>query len=262
MTNPVIIGDCTLYLGDCLKILPTLGTVDAVVTDPPYGIGYKSGYATDALWGKARTIAGDDTTNARDAVSAWCGERPCLMFGTWRARRPVNTKMVLIWDKGGALGMGDLSLPWKPDHEEIYVLGKGFVGTRDSGSVLKHHPVQSMAKNGRLHPTQKPVSLMLDLCRKVPGIIIDPFMGSGTTGVACVKTGRKFIGIDIDPGYFEIACKRIEDAYRQGDMFVPAPNPSKHDQPPLFDDERKCVKESETPAFWDESIKIMRDNAK
>lgn len=142
------------------------------------------------------------------------------------------TKMVLIWDKGGALGMGDLSIPWKPDHEEIYVLGKGFVGTRDSGSVLRHPPVQSMAKNGRVHPTEKPVSLMVDLCRKVPGTVLDPFMGSGTTGVACVKLGRKFIGIEIDEGYFDIAVERIRKAYAQPDFFVE--RPAQPVQQPLF----------------------------
>lgn len=116
--------------------------------------------------------------------------------------------------------MGDLSIPWKPDHEEIYVLGSGFIGSRDSGSVLRCPPVQSMAKNGRVHPTEKPVRLMYDLCRKVPGPILDPFMGSGTTGVACVKLGRRFIGIEISEEYFEIACRRITEAYNQPDLFI------------------------------------------
>lgn len=219
------IGDCRLLLGDCLEIMPTLGKVDAVVTDPPYGIGYRSGYATDALWGSARNIISDETTAARDVVAIWSAGRPCLLFGSWRAIRPQRTRQVLVWDKGGALGMGALDLPWKPDHEEIYVLGKGFVGRRDSGSVLRHAPVQSMAKNGRVHPTEKPVSLMVDLCRKVPETILDPFMGSGTTGVACVKLGRRFIGIEISEEYFDIACRRIEEAYRQPDMFIERPAP-------------------------------------
>lgn len=205
------IGDCTLYLGDCRDILPTLGKVDAVISDPPYGIRYRSGYATDALWSGGREIAGDGSVEARDAVIAWAGDRPQLWFGTWRADRPAATRMVLIWDKGGALGMGALDLPWKPDHEEIYVLGHGFIGSRDCGSVVRHPPVQSMAKNGRKHPTQKPVALMLDLLRKTDGTVLDPFMGSGSTGVACVQAGRGFIGIELDPGYFDLACRRISD---------------------------------------------------
>lgn len=221
----VVIGDCRLLLGDCLEILPLIGKVDAVVSDCPYGINYQSGHATDALWGKRRAIAHDKTTAARDTVALWSAGRPCLLFGTWRAQRPDGTRQVLIWDKGGALGMGALDIPWKPDHEEIYVLGKGYIGTRDSGSVLCHPPVQSMAKNGRLHPTEKPVNLMVDLVRKVPGVVLDPFMGSGTTGVACVKLGRKFIGIEIDEGYFDIACKRIQDAYDVPDMFISARPP-------------------------------------
>jgi DNA modification methylase len=119
--------------------------------------------------------------------------------------------------------MGDLSIPWKPDHEEIYVLGSGYIGRRDSGSVIYCPPVQSMAKNGRVHPTEKPVDLMGQLIRKVPGVVCDPFMGSGSTGVACVKAGRHFIGIEIDEGYFDIACDRIRNAYKQGDMFVEQP---------------------------------------
>ena len=215
----VVIGDATLYQGDCLSVLPEL-KADCVIMDPPYGMAYQSGYATDALW-SGRLIQGDDTTRARDIVIEWANGRPVLCFGTWKADRPTATKIVLIWDKGGALGMGDLSIPWKADHEEIYVIGKGFVGTRDSGSVLRHPPVQSMAKNGRLHPTQKPLSLMRDLMRKTEGRVFDPFMGSGSTGVAAIQTARSFIGCEVDERYFDIAVKRIEQAHSQGKLFKP-----------------------------------------
>lgn len=221
-----IVGDATLYLADCREVLPLLSAVDAVVTDPPYGIGYESGYATAALWSAGDTIAGDKTTAARDFIAEWSAGKPSLFFGSWRAPRPPNTRTVLVWDKGGALGMGALDIPWKPDHEEIYVLGKGFIGTRDSGSVLRCPPVQSMAKNGRLHPTEKPVALMERLIAKVPGTILDPFMGSGSTGVACMKLGRRFIGIECEPKYFDIARKRIDEAHRQPRLFAdktPAP---------------------------------------
>jgi DNA modification methylase len=206
-----------LHLGDCLKVMKTIpaGSVDAVVTDPPYGIAYESGQYSVL----PRSIVGDDSTAVRDAALAmWDG--PALVFGTWRAPRPIGTKMVLVWDTLGALGMGDLSLPWKPSHQEVYVLGSGFSGRRDS-DVLRCAPVQSMAKNGRCHPHEKPVGLMKMLLAKCPpGTILDPFMGSGTTGVACVQTGRNFIGIEIDPGYFAIAKKRIEEAQLQMRMEI------------------------------------------
>ncbi len=124
------------------------------------------------------------------------------------------------------MGMGALDIPWKPSSERIYVLGKGFVGVRDEGDVIYFPPVQSMAKNGRVHPTEKPVGLMQRLLAKLPGVVLDPFMGSGTTGVACVNLGRKFIGIEIEPRYFDIARKRIEEAYRQPRLFAePKPEP-------------------------------------
>ena len=117
--------------------------------------------------------------------------------------------------------MGALDIPWKPDHEEIYVIGKGWIGSRDCGSVLRVPPVQSMAKNGRVHPTQKPVKLLELLIKKTPPtIVLDAFMGSGTTGVACANLGRKFIGIEIERKYFDIACERIDAAYSQRRLFA------------------------------------------
>jgi DNA modification methylase len=220
--NPVVIGDATLYLGDCMEILPTLPKVDAVITDPPYGMDYQSGYATDALW-SGRAIQGDKTTAMRDAALTWAKSLPVLCFGTWKVERPAGTKIVLIWDKGGALGMGDLRLPWKADHEEIYVIGDGFVGSRDCGSVLRFPPVQSMAKNGREHPNEKPVALMHALIRKTAGVILDPFMGSGSTGVAATQAHRPFVGIERDPRYFEIARRRVEQAYNQRPLFEAEP---------------------------------------
>jgi hypothetical protein len=134
--------------------------------------------------------------------------------------------MRLIWDKGPALGMGALDLPWKPSAEEIYVIGKGFVGPRDEGTVIYHPPVQSMACNGRRHPNEKPVGLLQRLLRKLPpGAIGDPFMGSGSTGEAAIKAGRQFIGCEEDPRYFDVACRRLEQAHRQADLFVAPPKP-------------------------------------
>jgi DNA modification methylase len=228
VTEPVHIGDATLYCADCMDILPTLGKVDAVVTDPPYGIDYQSGHATEALWVGGKCIIGDSDLIGRDGLITEFMRLqpfvPMLVFGSRKRDVPPACRMVLVWDKGPALGMGALDLPWKPSSEEIYVIGRGFIGERDESNVLYCPPVQSMAKNGRVHPNEKPIALLVRLLRKCPKrTILDPFMGSGTTGVACAKLGRKFIGIEIEPKYFDIACKRIEEAYRQPDFFVERP---------------------------------------
>lgn len=217
------IGNATLYLGDCRSIVPGL-SYSVVLTDPPYGMKYQSGWATDELWAGGRTIKNDETTIARDGLLGIIGETPALVFGTRKIPEPENTRMILTWDQGPALGMGALDLPWKPSSQEIYVIGKGFAGPRDESNVIYYPPVQSMAKNGRLHPNEKPVGLLQRLLRKCPdGIVLDPFMGSGSTGEAALKAGRKFIGIEIEPAYFEIACKRLQNVAAQGDMFANSP---------------------------------------
>lgn len=200
-------GQVTIYHGDCLAIMPFI-EADVMVTDPPFGIGYESGQFGTL----ARSIEGDEDTAVRDAALELWGERPALMFGSWRAPRPAATRMVLIWDTLGALGMGDLSIPWKPSHQEIYVIGRGFKGRRTS-NVLSYPPVQSMAKNGRLHPHEKPVPLLRDLIGKCPeGVVIDPFMGSGSTVRAAVDLGRRAVGIEVEERYCEAAVERL----RQG----------------------------------------------
>lgn len=214
------IGSATLYLGDCRAIVPSLPAVDVVLTDPPYGFGYESGHATDALWSGGKTIANDHDTTTRDAVLAMLQGRPALVFGSRKVAPPAGTRMVLVWDKGAALGMGALDLPWKPSSEEIYVIGRGFSGRRDESNVLYCPPVQSMAKNGRQHPNEKPVALLERLLTKSPqGVVLDPFMGSGSTGIAALKAGRAFVGIEIVPAYFEVACRRLSEAHAQPDIF-------------------------------------------
>lgn len=189
-----------------------------VLTDPPYGMNYKSGWSTDKLWKSGHKITGDEDCSLRDEVLALMPGL-ALVFGTSKVPPPPNTRMTLIWDKGPALGMGALDLPWKPSTEEIYVLGKGFVGGRNWGSVIYHHPTQSTAKNGRLHPNEKPVGLLERLLRWMPdGIICDPFMGSGSTGEAALKAGREFVGVEIEPAYFDVACKRLDNFQRQLDL--------------------------------------------
>jgi len=198
----------TIYHGDCRKVLRELNPdrFGVLLTDPPFGISYKSGARREGL---ADHIYGDEDTQTRDHVLDWWGDRPALVFGTWRIQRPRGTRARLIWDTKGALGMGDLRLPWKPSDQEIYVLGEGFKGRRDS-NVIRVAPVQSMASNGRTHPHEKPVTLLLILLNKCPvGEVIDPCVGSGSTLVAAKRTGRKAIGIEIDERYCEIAAKRL-----------------------------------------------------
>ena len=221
MNEPVRIGDATLYLGDCLDILPTLGPVDAVVTDPPYGESYESNWP-----GKfnGKQIAGDEDTTLRDTVMEWVDDRAAVVFGKWSVQKWGKPRGVLVWDKGPASGMGDLSFPWKPSWEDIAVYGSGWDGFRDEG-VLKGHTVVTWSGGDgrRYHPNEKPVSLLQVILIKgcVFTTILDPFMGSGTTGVACARLGQKFIGIEIEPRYFDIACKRIKREYDQLALFPP-----------------------------------------
>lgn len=194
----------TLFHGDCREITAWL-EADVLVTDPPYGIAYNSGSRRDSL---AASIAGDEDTELRDwALSQWQGS--ALVFGTWRVPRPDHTHTRLVWDTKGALGMGNLAVPWKPSDQEVYVIGYDFHGRRDS-NVLRHAPVQSMARNGRTHPHEKPLSLMTELIAKTRGVVADPFAGSGSTLVAAKLLGRRAIGVELDERYCEIAARRLD----------------------------------------------------
>lgn len=211
------IGDATLYLGDCLEILPTLSGVDVVVTDPPYGIGCQSSHTrgNPMHWHNTQ-IANDSDCSARD--TALDGVAVFACFGSPKTLPPDGTRATLIWDKGPASGMGDLSFPWKASFEFIWIGGDGWTGRRDEG-VLRHSIV-TWAMRGREHPNEKPLTLIETIVSKAPeGLIADPFMGAGSTGIACANLGRPFIGIEIEPRYFDIACERIDAARRQGRLF-------------------------------------------
>lgn len=197
----------TLYHGDCLTDHREWLAADVLVTDPPYGVSYKSGMRRDTL--KA-SILNDTDTHYRDEVLAAWGDRPALVFGSWKIARPAATNTLLIWDTKGALGMGDLRIPWKPAHQEVYVIGSGpWQGKRDT-DVLSFAPVQSMARNGRLHPHQKPLPLMQALIAKSVGrVVADPFSGSGSTLVAAKALGRKAIGVELDEKDCEVIAKRL-----------------------------------------------------
>lgn len=201
----------TLYLGDCREVTAWLAA-DVLVTDPPYGMAYVS---NSSKYGSTKPIAGDGDARIRDdALQLW-GDRPALVFGTWRVPRPTGARALLVWDKGDSPGMGDLKLPWGPSHEEVYVLGDGFVGKRGP-SVVRFPTLPPSASWRPDHPTPKPVALMESLIAKCPpGVIAEPFAGSGATLLAARAQGRRAIGVEVDEGY----CRLIVDRLAQGDLF-------------------------------------------
>ena len=200
----------TLYHGDCREITAWL-EADVLVTDPPYGIAYKSGGMSNATTPTANTIAGDETVAVRDrALAAW-GDRPALVFGSWRAPRPAGVRHRLIWHKRKALP-GMRATPWFAADEEVYVLGAGFLGSPEQNvyatDTRQDGAVGEVARWG--HPTPKPVTLMERLLTKCPaGVIADPFAGSGSTLVAAKQLGRKAIGVELEERYCEVIARRL-----------------------------------------------------
>lgn len=181
-----------LFVGDCRDVRAWLDA-DVLVTDPPYGVAYVS---NQSRYGSTEPIDGDDTPELRDDVLGMWGDRPALVFGKWTIDRPTATRQRLIWDKGDSPGSGDITMPWGPGEEEVYVLGDGFTGRRRT-NVLRHQMLGSMAKDRPNHPTPKPVGLMLDLVSYCPpGVIADPFAGSGPTLRAAKMLGRRAIGVE------------------------------------------------------------------
>ncbi len=195
----------TIFHADCRDMLHAFNG-SAVVTDPPYGIDYRSGYEGTV----SRSIVGDDTTELRDwLLSQWL-PRPIATFATWRCVPPSRPRGCLVWEKAAG-GMGDLSFPWAPNFEMIWIFGEGWSGHRGS-SVLTGETVVTWntGSAARLHPHQKPESVLRQIIEKAPtGVILDPFMGSGTTLRAAKDLGRRAVGIDIEERYCEIAAKRL-----------------------------------------------------
>lgn len=200
-----------LHHGDCRGVRGWT-RADVLVTDPPYGMDYTGfgGRKGEPRRAAGRlSIAGDKTTDVRDAVLDLWGDRPALVFGRWSVPRPVGTRHRLIWDKQGGPGMGNLGMPWGVGEEEIYVLGRGFVGRRET-NVIRAQTLMSSDKRRPDHPTPKPVALMEALIEKCPpGVIADPFAGSGATLIAARNLGRKVIGVEIEEKYCELIVKRL-----------------------------------------------------
>jgi site-specific DNA-methyltransferase (adenine-specific) len=200
-------GGITIYHGDCRDILPSLAA-EVLVTDPPYGLDYSSN-----MPGKfnGQGVAGDESTETRDAILSLWGGRPAAVFGTWKVRKWGEPRGVLVWDKGPASGMGDLSFPWKASWEDIAIYGKGWSGHRDEG-VLRGQAVTTWSgeRGFRRHPNEKPVWLLSHILKKAPeGAVVDPFLGSGSTLMAAKFLGRRALGIEVEEEYCEAAANRM-----------------------------------------------------
>lgn len=227
MRKEILAEGVELYLGDCREILPTLNKVDAVVTDPPYGVDLNTDNSrftggNTALAGNGigtangKPIIGDHT--AFDPKHLLIGSEQ-IIWGWHNFPDALPRGACLIWLKRNddAFGsfLSDAETAW-------FSRGHGVYCFRD----LTNNSIT----NDRSHPTQKPESLMRWSIERTRGkTILDPYMGSGTTGVAAVKLGRAFTGIEIEPRYFDIACKRIQAALDAPDMFVEAPKPAEQE---------------------------------
>lgn len=202
------IGDAVLYLGDAREIVPGLGPVNFIVTDPPYP-GREDLFPTDAVWPVLRQLI-----PRTPALIFWpitsdypCGEPNAVHV--WHKAVPIHPRSVV----GNVAG-----------HHYERILSYGAGGKSEVFRVAAIMPnFAACLDEFTEHPTQKPLDLVSLLVNRVGGSILDPFMGSGTTGVVCARLGRRFIGIEIEPRYFDIACRRIEAAYRQADLFVAPP---------------------------------------
>ena len=215
MADPVIIGNATLYLGDCRDILSTLPKVDAVITDPPYGIGEAAGKnKSRSNLAKAKDYGHDDWDDkpiSDELMSAVrdAGKWAVVFGGNYYAMPPSSCWFV--WDKESTGDFADCELAWTNLPKAVRRIRYMWNGMLRANGEQRGD-----------HPTQKPIGVMEWAISHVPApnnLIMDPFMGSGTTGVACMRLGRSFIGIEREPKYFGIACRRIEDAQRQGRMF-------------------------------------------
>lgn len=212
----------TLYHGDCLTEHREWLDADVLVTDPPYGGGFRSRHGWKDGEAKKIRIAGDKNTSARDeALAAW-GDKPALVFGFWRRPFPPTTRQLIVWDKRGGTGFsGDLKMPWADATEQIYVIGRnGWQGKRVPAIYsIPTLPPASPERYG--HPTPKPVTLMTALLEKCPdGVVADPFAGSGTTLVAARERGMKAIGVEVEEKYCEIIAKRLDQQVINFDSLI------------------------------------------
>ena len=214
------IGNQRLILGDCLTIMPTLGRFDAVVTDPPYGVFKKTGtdgkmFGKETIYSTDDKAAGWDVKPGAEAFAAIMATKKYVVWGgNYFADIMGASPGVMIWHKKtGNNSYADCEIAW----------------TNATGTtrIFEHQWCGAFKDSERgqraVHPTQKPVALMEWCLGFLPDAvtILDPFMGSGTTLVACQRMGRQGTGIELDPDYFDIACRRVDEAARQPDLLIP-----------------------------------------
>jgi DNA modification methylase len=226
------IGACRLILGDCREVLPTIGRVDAVVTDPPYGVELgNAGTGQERERGQTAYEGFEDTPEYIESIVV-----PACKLALSLAKRGLITpgnRNSFLYPKPDDIGVW-----WNPAGT-----GRGKWGFLLAHVILYYGPDPNAGQKSTaasvtgcnssvgdikniLHPCPKPLNFMQWCVNKASledETILDPFMGSGTTLVACAKLGRKGIGIELEPKYFDIACRRVEQAYKQGDMFIPQP---------------------------------------
>ncbi len=221
MIEPYYSDDhCTIYHGDCLVLADVWGGADVMVTDPPYGIGWtatpegwtnSSGGGGHRSSGNSRSILNDKDLSARDnALAAW-GDKLAVVFGALTKPQPAGTCQVLIYAKPVDAGIMGARAGRRKDAEAIYLVGPWPTGIGGKSSIITTHrlvagPTGAARTAG--HPHAKPVDVMSELIDLAPGVVVDPFMGSGTTLRAAKDLGRKAIGIEIEERYCEIAAKR------------------------------------------------------
>ena len=207
------IGGQRLILGDCLKVMPLLGRFDAVVTDPPYGIRADEAAAKNkGKWGwkdygETQWDRERPSPAIFEAILA-CSKEQVVWGGNYFTDFLPPSMRWLMWDKGQRdFSLADFEMAWT---------------SQQKAARAFDYPRALALKDGKQHPTQKPVALMEWCLGFLPDAktILDPFMGSGTTLVACQKLGRSGTGIEIDPDYFEISCRRVDESARQPDLFI------------------------------------------
>lgn len=220
-----VIGGCVLFNADCLAVLPTLGKVDAVVTDPPYGIKQGNGFDGFGRFGGF----GPPIKRRQYENGEWDNERPTAeVFTAILEAAPVH----IIWGGNYFTDLLPISRKWlfwdkcqtMPTYSDGEMAWTSLPGVATKRLTYNNNGLMVKEKD-RVHPTQKPVEVMKWCVQMTDGDVLDPFAGSGTTGVACVKLGRKFIGIEIEERYFKIACDRIQKAVDEPRLPLAEPKP-------------------------------------